>query len=94
MTEISKTKEKKRQPRYSVNPTAFVVALVTAPLLITVPLIWTFIVPMALYFGFVPYLVVGTPILLWAVGRIKPAFGTYARLGFWGNVAMGVVGFL
>ncbi|WP_341368170.1 hypothetical protein [Yoonia sp. BS5-3] len=87
MTEISKSIEK---TRYSVNPTAFVLALVCAPLFITLMSFWTVIGLFALPFGVLPYLIIGTPILLWAVGRIKPRFGAYALLGFAGNLILGV----
>ncbi|MEL6683554.1 MAG: hypothetical protein AAFQ09_13095 [Pseudomonadota bacterium] len=93
MTEISKINERKKL-RYSINPIAFVIALLLAPLLVTLLSFWTIIGLFAIYFGLLPYLIVGTPILIWAVGRIKPTFGAYACLGLFGNVAMGIAGFL
>lgn len=77
--------------RYSVNPTAFIFALICAPLIVTALSFWTIIGFFALPMGIIPYLVIGTPTLIWAVGRIKPRFGEYAWLGFCGNAAMIVV---
>jgi len=91
MTEISKIKEKYAKPRYSVNPTAFVVALICAPLVVTALSFWTLIGLFALPFGIIPYLVFGGPTLIWAVGHILPSFGSYAALGFAGNLVMGAV---
>ena len=75
-----------RPVRYTVNPTAFVAALLLAPIVVTLLTFWTLIGLFALFFGAVPYLVIGTPVLIWAVGRIKPDFFAYATLGFAGNI--------
>ncbi len=94
MTEMPKIAKRKEapeggpKPRYSVNPTAFLFALIGAPIVVTVFSFWTIIGLFALPVGAIPYLVIGTPILLWAVGRIKPAFGAYALLGICGNLFM------
>ena len=92
MTEMPKIKKKKKpsgvQPRYSVNPIAFVGALILAPIWVTLLSFWTLIGLFALPFGAIPYLVIGTPILLWAVGRIKPSFKNYAQLGLLGDVVL------
>jgi len=88
MTEIIEIKE---GVRYSVNPIAFFLALICAPLLVTLFSFWTVIGLFALPFGIVPYLAIGTPVLLWAVGRIKPRFWTYAFLGLVGNMVLAVV---
>ena len=74
-------------PRYTINPTAFVGALILAPLVVTLLTFWTLIGIFALFFGAIPYLVIGTPVLIWAVGRIKPSFFAYAGLGLLGNLA-------
>ena len=74
-------------PRYTINPTAFVGALILAPLLVTGLTFWTVIGLFALFLGAIPYLVIGTPVLLWAVGRVEPGFADYAGLGFLGNLA-------
>jgi len=85
MTEKFETKEK---IRYSVNPTAFFFALIGAPLVVTALTFWTIVGLFALPFGIIPYLAIGTPILLWAVGRVKPGFWPYAGLGLLGNVIL------
>lgn len=85
MTEI------KEKPHYSVNPIAFFFALVGAPLVVTLLSFWTVIGLFALPFGIIPYLAIGTPLLLWAVGRIKPNFSAYALLGFAGNVTLALI---
>ena len=90
MTEITKLTE--RKIRYSVNPTAFFFALICAPLLVTALSFWTLIGLFALPFGIVPYLVIGTPILLWAAGHVRPNFRDYAKLGLAGNFIMGLGG--
>ncbi len=88
MTEITKIQELKSGQRYSVNPIAFLAALILAPLVVTALSFWTVIGLFALAFGALPYLVIGTPVLLWAVGRIRPSFDEYASLGLLGNGAM------
>ncbi|MEJ8562845.1 hypothetical protein QTO30_17595 [Yoonia sp. GPGPB17] len=88
---MTETTEFKESPRYSVNPTAFVFALICAPLVVTLFSFWTIIGLFALPFGIIPYLVIGTPMLLWAVGRIKPGFKPYALLGLAGNVILAVI---
>ncbi|PJI93033.1 hypothetical protein BC777_1900 [Yoonia maricola] len=88
MTEIT---EIHNQIRYSVHPTAFVAALICAPLAVTALTFWTVLGLFALPFGILPYLVIGTPLLLWAVGHIKPRFGAYALLGLAGNFIMAAV---
>lgn len=74
--------------RYLVDPVAFMAALIGAPLLVTLigsPLI----VPLAsLPLGLPVYLAMGTPALLWMVGRYQPGFKTYALAGLAGQVAL------
>ena len=73
-------------PRYTVHPVAFAAALVLAPVVVTAVTFWTLIGLFAPYFGVVPYLLIGTPILLWAAGRVLPGFWRYAALGFVANL--------
>ena len=94
MTEITKIQEKSPKPRHSVNPTAFFCALIGAPLVVTALSFWTVIGLFALPFGIIPYLVIGTPTLLWAVGRLKPRFSDYALLGFSANLTVGLFLFM
>lgn len=91
MTEITKNEEN-RKPRYSVSPIAFFFALILAPIVVTAFSFWTVIGLFALPLGIIPYLVIGTPILLRAVGRMKPEFGSYALLGLGGNVFAAIIG--
>lgn len=52
-------------PRYAVDPVAFFKALFLAPLIVAGAGFWALFIPVgALFFGYVPYLVFGTPILL------------------------------
>ena len=76
-----------RHERYAVDPVAFVAALFGAPVVVTVFSFWTVAGLFALPVGTIPYLLIGTPVLLWAVGRVRPRFATYALLGFAANLA-------
>ena len=73
-------------PRYAVDPVAFVAALILAPLVVTLFSFWTVIGLAALPIGAFPYLLIGTPLLLLAAGRVPPRFGTYATFGFCANL--------
>lgn len=90
MTEITDKNVRMRGELYAVNPIAFVAALILAPLLVTGLTFWSLIGLFAPIFGAIPYLLIGTPILIWAVGRFKPRFGTYAWLGLVGNGITGL----
>ena len=60
---------------------AFVLALICAPVLVTL-ILGIFIVPLfALVFGGPLYLIVGTPTLLWMVGRYPPDAARFALAG-------------
>lgn len=63
MTEIPKTLEAQRQ-RYAIDPVAFVLALICAPLLVAVLGFWALIPVFAVPFGGPAYLALGTPVLL------------------------------
>lgn len=82
MTEIT---EMKVAP---FDPVAFVGALVLAPLAVTVITAITLIPIAALILGGPVYLIVGTPTLLWMVGRYPPVFSTYALAGVLGMFAL------
>lgn len=77
---------------YLIDPLAFVVALVGAPLaigLVGAPLL---LIPVfAVVFGGLPYLILGTPTLLWAFTRWGPRANISAALGFAG-VALPLLG--
>lgn len=70
------------------GPAAFTLALILAPLgitLISAPLV----IPLfALALGGPVYLAAGAPMLLWMVGRYPPGFGTYALAGLALNVTL------
>lgn len=73
------------------HPTAFFAALIAAPILITLLTFWTVISLFALPLGGPAYLIIGTPTLLWAVGRYEPDALTYAVLGLVANIAGAVI---
>jgi len=70
---------------YLIDPLAFVVALVGAPLAVGLlggPLL---LIPVfAVVFGGLPYLILGTPTLLWAFTRWGPDVSMSVALGFAG----------
>lgn len=87
MTEITEIKV----PPF--DPVAFVAALVLAPVVVTLVTCLTIIPVFALVIGGPIYLVIGTPTLLWMVGRYPPVFLTYALAGVLGIFAvMGLLG--
>ncbi len=60
---------------------AFVLALICAPVLVTL-ILGILIVPLgALFLGAPLYLLIGTPTLLWMVGRYPPNFTRFALAG-------------
>lgn len=66
----------------TLDPIAFFGALVLAPILIALNFFWLLLIPVfALFFGTIPYLVFGTPVLLWMVTRYPLRFRTYAVAG-------------
>lgn len=57
-------------PRYVIDPAAFFVALIGAPLLVTAVTFWMLLIPVAaLAMGGPVYLILGTPLLLWFLRR-------------------------
>ncbi|MGL4234649.1 hypothetical protein [Tabrizicola sp.] len=67
----------------TLDPIAFAGALLLAPLLVAALFFWVLLVPVfAVPFGAVPYLVFGTPVLLWIVTRYPLNLGTFAMGGF------------
>lgn len=90
MTEITDFFLTPPKPRCSVSPSAFVGALILAPIVVTALTFWTVIGFFALFLGAIPYLLVGTPVLLWAVGHVHPEFSNYAKLGLISNIAAGL----
>ena len=55
--------------RNLIGPVAFFVALIGGPLLVTAATLWLVIPVFALMLGGPLYLAIGTPLLLWHLGR-------------------------
>lgn len=85
MTEITETKP------LPFDPVAFVAALVLAPFLVTLVTCITIIPVFALVIGGPIYLIVGTPTLLWMVGRFPPVFSPFALAGLTAMVVLVVL---
>ena len=72
-----------RPVRYAVDPTAFVVALIGAPLLVTACTFWIGFIPLiALAMGGPVYLLLAIPVLLWDLPRHEPSFWRITAFGF------------
>ena len=69
------------------SPTAFAGALVLAPLLVGLLGLPLIVPPLAVIFGAPLWLGLGTPALLWMVGRYPPRFGRYALMALAGHLA-------
>jgi hypothetical protein len=67
------------------DPVAFFLALVLAPLLGTLCSFFLILPVAALIFGGPMYLAIGTPVLLWMVGRYPPEAGRFAFAGMLGG---------
>ena len=71
MTEI--TANRKLLSLHVIDPVAFILALAGGPLLVALFGFWLFLLPVAaLFLGGPLYLVVGTPVPLWHLGRHPP----------------------
>lgn len=70
------------------GPIAFASALILAPITVTLLTCFLFIPIAALIIGGPVYLAIGTPVLLWMVGRYPPRFWPYALAGLLGNLAL------
>lgn len=58
---------------YAVNLRAFYAALLLAPILVALLFFWILLIPVfALFLGFIPYLLVGTPMLWLELRRLGP----------------------
>lgn len=78
-----------RAERYAIDPVAFFLALLGGPILFTLATFWLFFIPVAaLILGGLPYLMIGTPVLLIYLSRRPAAPAPLAGL------AMAVVGML
>ncbi len=64
------TRPRAPKPRYNIDPVAFVLAMIGGPLMFTLASFWLLLIPVgALIFGTLPYLVLGTPVLLIYLSR-------------------------
>lgn len=92
MSEIIETR-KPAFERHLVDPVAFFVALVSAPLVVAGATFWVVGIPViAVVMGGPLYLVTATPLMLWWLGRNAPETGEIAMLGFAANlVACGAI---
>ncbi len=70
------------------DPIAFCLALIGAPIIFTLLTFYLLIPIVALFFGLPFYLAIGTPVLLWMVGRYHPSFLTYAFAGLMVNIGL------
>lgn len=72
---------KPASPRYAIDPVAFFIALFGGPLVFTAATFWLLFIPVfALGFGAIPYLFLGTPILLFHLNRHPAQPGRLAGL--------------
>jgi len=72
MSAIAKflARPRKLGPRYVIDPAAFFLALIGGPILFTLLSFWMFFIPVAaLLLGGLPYLIFGTPVLLFYLSR-------------------------
>jgi hypothetical protein len=76
----------------TLDPKAFVLALICAPILIGILGAWMLLIPtVAVLLGGPYYLIFGTPVLLWMVTRYPPDARIYACAGFLVQSALTVV---
>ena len=64
-----------------LDPIAFTVSLILAPIVSTLIFCWTLVAIPAVLFGAIPYLVFGTPVLLFMVTRYPVTFFRFALGG-------------
>jgi len=85
MTELA---ENPAAPPHQVDPVAFIVSLIAAPLLFTGATFWVLYIPLfALALGGIPYLVIGTPVLWVHLRRKRADIGDIAWLACIWNIA-------
>ena len=65
-----------KPPQRIIDPVAFFVALIGAPIVFALFTFWAYFIPVAaIVFGGPVYLVVGTPLLLWMLSKGDPNYG-------------------
>ena len=63
-----------KPPQRIIDPVAFFVALIGAPIVFALFTFWIFFIPVAaIVFGGPAYLVFGTPVMLWVMNRRDPS---------------------
>lgn len=68
-----------------LDPIAFAVALILAPITVTALTCWLWIPIFALFYGALPYLAFGGPVFMWMVTRFPTRFVTFALGGLLGH---------
>lgn len=81
-----------RPQRYVVDPVAFFIALIGAPILVTLPTFWMIIPLAALLMGGPLFLIVGGPLLLWHLGRHEPDTEKIVRLSLLAMLVVALIG--
>ena len=75
--------------RYSIDPVAFFAALFAAPILVAVAGFWLFFVPVgALLVGYVPYLIIGMPVLMVLLAQSEGTAPVIAKTAFFTMAAV------
>jgi len=68
--------------RYAIDPIAFFLALIGAPLIVALVGFWILLIPVfAIGFGAIPYLTIGAPMLIWGLHRFGPNTTILGSLG-------------
>lgn len=62
---------KPKDSGHVIDPVAFVLAFLGAPLMVTIAMFWAIVPVGALFFGAPAYLICGTPALLWYLRRFE-----------------------
>ena len=78
-----------KHEHHLIDPVGFFVALIGAPVLVTLASFWLLMIPVAaLFMGGPIFLVTATPVLLWWLGRHEPDAAPIAGLGFVANLGV------
>ncbi len=73
--------------RHIIDPMAFALAFVAAPLIPALALCWLIVPAAAVFFGGPLWLLLGLPVLLWQMPRTGPDCAKIALLALLGNLA-------
>jgi hypothetical protein len=70
--------------RHPVDPVAFIVALIGAPLLVAALGFWMLLIPVAaVLYGGIPYLLIGGPMLFLSLQRYEATTTTFEKIGYY-----------